>query len=266
MTFVIIVGGIDLSVGSVMGLASVVATLSWVRRQPTNPLAAHGAVAGRRRGPPASSTASSSRARQSRAVHGHLGHARRRPRPRRDPRERGTTQIVRIRLFIEFFRGLHRRRHAHLDLRHRCRAGWSCSTAPPSAAAPIAIGGTARPPASPASGKRHTIVASTRSSGLSAGIAAVMILGRTTAGTSTHGTLYELDAIAAVVVGGTLLVGGRGTITAPCSACSSSPPSPTCSPEQPLHVGPAVVKGIIIVIAVLLQQRFAKGSNRVRAP
>ena len=40
----------------------------------------------------------------------------------------------------------------------------------------------------------------------------VMMLGRTTAGTSTHGTLYELDAIAAVVVGGTLLVGGRGTI------------------------------------------------------
>ena len=40
-----------------------------------------------------------------------------------------------------------------------------------------------------------------------------MILGRTTAGTSTHGQLYELDAIAAVVVGGTLLVGGRGTIT-----------------------------------------------------
>ena len=50
-------------------------------------------------------------------------------------------------------------------------------------------------------------------SGLCAGIAAVMILGRTTAGTSTHGQLYELDAIAAVVVGGTLLVGGRGTIT-----------------------------------------------------
>ena len=48
--------------------------------------------------------------------------------------------------------------------------------------------------------------------GLAAGIAAVMMLGRTTAGTSTHGLLYELDAIAAVVVGGTLLVGGRGTI------------------------------------------------------
>jgi len=36
--------------------------------------------------------------------------------------------------------------------------------------------------------------------GLTAGIAAVMIMARTTAGSSTHGTLYELDAIAAVVI------------------------------------------------------------------
>ena len=48
--------------------------------------------------------------------------------------------------------------------------------------------------------------------GATAGIAAVMFLARTTSGSSTHGLLYELDAIAAVVVGGTLLVGGRGTI------------------------------------------------------
>ena len=37
-------------------------------------------------------------------------------------------------------------------------------------------------------------------------------MARTTTGSSTHGTLYELDAIAAVVIGGTLLIGGRGTI------------------------------------------------------
>ena len=45
-----------------------------------------------------------------------------------------------------------------------------------------------------------------------------------TAGTSTHGTLYEFDTIAAVVVVGTLLIGSHG---------------------------------IIIVVAALLQQRFA---------
>src|SRR3712207_8400636 len=48
--------------------------------------------------------------------------------------------------------------------------------------------------------------------GVCCGIAALMIVSRTTTGSSTHGGLYELDAIAAVVIGGTLLTGGRGTI------------------------------------------------------
>ena len=38
-------------------------------------------------------------------------------------------------------------------------------------------------------------------SGTCCGIAAVMLLARTTTGSSTHGSLYELDAIAAVVLG-----------------------------------------------------------------
>src|SRR5690606_41441024 len=58
--------------------------------------------------------------------------------------------------------------------------------------------------------KRHTVSLYVLG-GIAAGIAGVMILARTTAGSSTHGTLYELDAIAAVVVGCTLLIGGRGT-------------------------------------------------------
>src|SRR5690606_26804874 len=49
-------------------------------------------------------------------------------------------------------------------------------------------------------------------SGLCCGIAAILIMARTTTGSSTHGDLYELDAIAAVIIGGTLLTGGRGTI------------------------------------------------------
>jgi ribose transport system permease protein len=48
--------------------------------------------------------------------------------------------------------------------------------------------------------------------GLTVGIAGVMMLARTGAGSSTNGLLIELDVIAAVVVGGTLLAGGRGTI------------------------------------------------------
>jgi len=59
--------------------------------------------------------------------------------------------------------------------------------------------------------QRHTVKLYVLS-GIACGIAAVMLMARTTTGSSTHGTLYELDAIAAVVIGGTLLIGGRGTI------------------------------------------------------
>jgi ribose transport system permease protein len=59
--------------------------------------------------------------------------------------------------------------------------------------------------------KRHTIFLY-MVSGLCCGIAAIMIASLTTTGSSTHGTLYELDAIAAVIIGGTLLSGGRGTL------------------------------------------------------
>ncbi|QKJ18613.1 ABC transporter permease [Microbacterium hominis] len=99
--------------------------------------------------------------------------------------------------------------------------------------------------------------------GLSAGIAAVMILGRTTAGTSTHGLLYELDAIAAVVVGGTLLVGGRGTITGTVFGVLIFAVLTNVFVQNNLTSSvQAVAKGVIIVVAVLLQQRFAKPVGR----
>lgn len=59
--------------------------------------------------------------------------------------------------------------------------------------------------------RRHTVLLYVVS-GLCCGIAAIMIASLTTTGSSTHGTLYELDAIAAVIIGGTLLSGGRGTL------------------------------------------------------
>jgi len=99
--------------------------------------------------------------------------------------------------------------------------------------------------------------------GLCAGIAAVMILGRTTAGTSTHGQLYELDAIAAVVVGGTLLIGGRGTITGTVFGVLIFATLTNVFVQNNLTSSvQAVAKGIIIVVAVLLQQRFAKPTGR----
>lgn len=100
-------------------------------------------------------------------------------------------------------------------------------------------------------------------SGLAAGLAGVMYLGRTTAGTSTHGTLLELDAIAAVVVGGTLLVGGRGTVTGTVFGVLIFTTLTNVFIQNNLSSSvQAVVKGVIIVVAVLLQQRFAKPVGR----
>lgn len=48
--------------------------------------------------------------------------------------------------------------------------------------------------------------------GLSAGLAGVLVASRLSAGYPRAGELYELDAVAAVVVGGTSLFGGRGSI------------------------------------------------------
>jgi ribose transport system permease protein len=50
-------------------------------------------------------------------------------------------------------------------------------------------------------------------SGLSVGIAAVLLSGRLGSASPVAGNLLELDAIAAVVIGGTSLAGGRATIT-----------------------------------------------------
>jgi ribose transport system permease protein len=49
-------------------------------------------------------------------------------------------------------------------------------------------------------------------SGLAAGIGAVITSGRLNGGSPTFGELAELDAIAAVVIGGASFLGGRGTI------------------------------------------------------
>jgi ribose transport system permease protein len=105
--------------------------------------------------------------------------------------------------------------------------------------------------------KRHTMLLYVLL-GLCCGIAAVMIMARTTTGTSTHGMLYELDAIAAVVIGGTLLSGGRGTIVGTVLGVlifTTLSNVFTLNDLKDSHQ--AVAKGLIIVAAVLLQQHFA---------
>ncbi|MCW5954222.1 MAG: ABC transporter permease, partial [Propionibacteriaceae bacterium] len=95
--------------------------------------------------------------------------------------------------------------------------------------------------------------------GLCAGIGALVILSRTTAGTATHGELYEMDAIAAVVVGGTLLVGGRGTIVGTVIGTLLFVTLTDIFILNNLAVSTQkVAKGLIIVGAVLLQQYLAR--------
>lgn len=93
-------------------------------------------------------------------------------------------------------------------------------------------------------------------SGLCCGIAAIMIMARTTTGSSTHGDLYELDAIAAVIIGGTLLTGGRGTLI---GSILGVLVFTTITNLFVLNNLPTevqnIAKGLIIVAAVLLQRR-----------
>ena len=94
--------------------------------------------------------------------------------------------------------------------------------------------------------------------GLACGLAAVMLMARTTTGTSTHGQLLELDSIAAVVIGGTLLSGGRGTIVGTVLGVLIFATLTNVFTLNNLDTSTqAVAKGVIIVAAVLLQQRLA---------
>ena len=94
--------------------------------------------------------------------------------------------------------------------------------------------------------------------GAACGLAAVMIIARTTTGSSTHGTLYELLAIAAVVIGGTLLIGGRGTIVGTVIGVMIFATLTNVFTLNNLDTSTqALAKGVIIVAAVLLQQRVA---------
>ncbi|WP_245966297.1 ABC transporter permease [Sphaerisporangium album] len=103
--------------------------------------------------------------------------------------------------------------------------------------------------------RRHTLLLYALS-GLCCGIAAVLIMARTTTGSSTHGDLYELDAIAAVIIGGTLLTGGRGTIIGSILGLLIFTVITDLFILNGLNTSDQLIaKGLIIVIAVLLQRR-----------
>ncbi|WP_438816824.1 ABC transporter permease [Umezawaea beigongshangensis] len=111
--------------------------------------------------------------------------------------------------------------------------------------------------------KRHTAIVY-GIAGLCCGIAAIMVVARTTSGASTNGLFYELDAIAAVVIGGTLLTGGRGSLVGTLVGVLIFTVLNSIFTQNNLDTDiQNIAKGVIIVAAVLLQSTRLR--RRVRA-
>lgn len=259
MTFVITGGGIDLSVGSVLGLASVWATTlatqtlaedtHWIVMVFTalvvgtvcglinGALIAYGKVV--------AFIATLAMMVAARGLAEMIANRQ--------------TQIVEVRPFLDFFRADLLGVDASVWIFAVVAvAGWVLLNRTTFGRRTLAVGGN--PEAARLAGikvNRHTMYLYALA-GLTAGIAAVMMLARTTAGSSTHGQLYELEAIAAVVVGGTLLIGGRGTIVGTVFGVLIFSTLTNVFTQNNLSLSAqSVAKGAIIVAAVLLQQRFA---------
>ncbi|WP_111766886.1 ABC transporter permease [Nakamurella deserti] len=258
MTFVITAGGIDLSVGSVLGLATI-----WASTLATQTMAgdvhwivmvgsalAVGIVAGLINGViiaygnVVAFIATLAMMVAARGVAEIISNRQ--------------TQVVTVRPFLEAFRGnIIGVPKLVWIFALVAVAGWFLLNRTTFGRRTVAVGGN--PEAARLAGikvKRHTMYLYGLA-GLTAGIAAVMMLVRTTSGSSTHGQLYELDAIAAVVVGGTLLVGGRGTIVGTVFGVLIFTLLTNLFTINNMSISAqSVAKGAIIVIAVLLQQRF----------
>ncbi|WP_217548655.1 ABC transporter permease [Streptomyces sp. GbtcB6] len=114
-----------------------------------------------------------------------------------------------------------------------------------------AVGGN-RVAAELAGVKAHRVLFSVYAlSGLLAGLSGVMLASRVLSGPPTLGSGYELDAIAAVVIGGASLMGGRGTIWGTVLGLFLMQ---TLNNGLDILVVPAywqkVIKGVLIVAAV----------------
>ena len=93
-------------------------------------------------------------------------------------------------------------------------------------------------------------------SGFCVAIAAILVAGRLSSASPIVGNLYELDAIAAVVIGGTALAGGRATIVGTFLGVITFALIFNLLTLMDLAVEiQQVTKGLIILAAVLIQRR-----------
>jgi len=119
----------------------------------------------------------------------------------------------------------------------------------------VAVGGN--PEAARLAGinvKRHTVLLYALS-GLCCGIGAIMLTSQATSAQAAMANLYELDAIAAAIIGGTLLSGGRGTIVGALFGVLVFSTITNLFAINNLSTEVQnMVKGAIIVAAVLVQE------------
>ncbi|MFD0818634.1 ABC transporter permease [Micromonospora zhanjiangensis] len=119
----------------------------------------------------------------------------------------------------------------------------------------VAIGGNAEAARLAGINVRFQTVLLYGLSGLCCGIAAIMLTSQATSAQAAMANLYELDAIAAVIIGGTLLSGGRGTIIGSLLGVVIFATITNLFAINGLSVeSQNMVKGGIIVAAVLVQQ------------
>src|SRR3954447_11104716 len=266
MTFVIIGGGIDLSVGAIVALSSVWATtvatqqmaedFHWIIMVVTAILvgAGCGLVNGVviAYGKLAAFIATLAMLAAARGLAEILSNRR--------------TQIIRDQDFLDFFSGsVLGVPTLVIIFALAAVVGWVLPNRTTFGRRTFAVGGNAE--AARLAGirvQRHTVLLYVLS-GVACGIAAVMLMARTTTGSSTHGALYELDAIAAVVIGGALLIGGRGTIVGTVlGVLIFTTLGNVFTLNNLSSSAQALAKGVIIVAAVLLQQRVAQRNPRRR--
>jgi ribose transport system permease protein len=256
MTFVIIGGGIDLSVGALVALASVWATTVATQDYGAAAMVACALLVGVGAGLVNGVLIAYGRLVPFIVTLAMLASARGLAAKLADNR----TQIVRVQSIVEIARkdivGVPL---LLVILAVVVAAGWVVLNRTTFGRRTFAIGGN--PEAARLAGidvRRHT-VALYALSGLCCGIAALMLMARTTTGSSTHGNLYELNAIASVIIGGTLLSGGKGTLVGSLLGVLVFQTITNIFILNNLATEvQSIANGLIIVAAVLLQGRTTR--------